>query len=148
MNESRRSALKQYWGDTSYPQRIMELAEPVAEAIPGSLGKVNRWKNAVTNQRIGLAHGISQESNDILRMHSLNRSIWWMLTLRQLLKSEVPAETLAASVNNSERLAANRGLWRKHWPSIWASKQRPHASCSSVTHPPCFGPVRLTLPGE
>ena len=121
VNESLRNALKQYWGESSYPQRILELAEPVAEAIPGCLGKLNKWKSAVASQRVGLAHGMSQESDSILKTYSLNRSIWWMLTLRLLLESDIPADVLTAALTSSERFENDRSLWRKHWPKIWGS---------------------------
>ncbi|USI93014.1 HEPN domain-containing protein [Rhodococcus pyridinivorans] len=122
LNESLRSALKQHWWEKSYPQRVQDLAEPVAAAVPGSLGKVNKWRKAVVDQRISLAHGMSLKSDAFLKMDSLNRSIRWMLTLRLLLESGVPADVLAPAIDRSERFKSDRRYWRKHWPTIWVPK--------------------------
>jgi hypothetical protein len=50
------------------------LAQPVAAALPACTGRLGRWKSAVVNQRISLAHGMQQgrlETEQILRMSSV-----------------------------------------------------------------------------
>lgn len=117
------NALNTWWGDKSYPQRIRDLARPVAEVIPQCFGKLSRWVTQIVSQRVSLAHGLAgaepRESADILRMHSLTRSLRWMLTLRLLLEAGVKPEVLSNAVSRSERFSRDRRIWQQEWPDIY-----------------------------
>jgi hypothetical protein len=116
------SALRQHWHELSYPQRIRALAEPVSTAVPDCIGRVGRWKEAVADQRISLAHGMEQgrlETDQILRMSALNRSLQWMLTLRLLLEAGIDAAVLKTATSELDRYRADRAQWRKAWPRIF-----------------------------
>lgn len=54
-------AVGQYLYEPSFPNRIEALARRAAEAVPECVGRINRWKRAVTDQRNTLAHGLRQE---------------------------------------------------------------------------------------
>lgn len=117
------TALRRYWHEYSYPQRVKALAEPVAEAVPAAIGNLGRWKKQVVDQRIALAHGIGQSglSTDRIRqMHSLNQSVHWMLKLRLLMEAGVDTAVLAAATDESERFNNQRRNWLHSWPKIFA----------------------------
>lgn len=116
------SALRQYWYESTYPQRVRMLAEPVATAVPQCIGRLGRWKNAVVEQRIALAHGKSHgqlDTDTILKMNALNLSLQWMLTFRLLLQTGVNPAILTAAANQSERFQKDSSLWNRHWPTIF-----------------------------
>jgi hypothetical protein len=116
------SALRQYWHEYSYPQRVRALAEPVSKAVPGCIGRLGRWKNAVVDQRIALAHGMEQGrlgTDQILRMSTLNRSLLWMLILRLLLETGVDPSVLADATAQSERFDEDKAQWSRHWPNVF-----------------------------
>jgi hypothetical protein len=124
VNDTLSSALRQYWHEYSYPQRVRELAEPVAAAVPSCIGKLGRWKNAVVEQRISLAHGMEQGGLGrelILRMSTLNRSVRWMLTLRLLLLAGASPKLLAEATDRSERFNEDIAQCRKHWPRVFGN---------------------------
>ena len=116
------SALRQYWHENTYSQRVRALAEPVSAAVPSCIGRLGRWKNAVVDQRHALAHGMKSgrlEADQILRMGSLNTSLQWMLVLRLLLEAGVAPGILAEATAQSERFAEDRCEWTRHWPKIF-----------------------------
>ena len=116
------SALRQYWHEYSYPQRVKALAEPVAQAVPDCIGRLGRWKNAIVEQRISLAHGMGEgrlETEQILRMSTLNRSLHWMLVLRLLLEAGVPPTLLHEATSRSDRFQEDRAQWTHHWPHVF-----------------------------
>jgi hypothetical protein len=116
------SALRQYWHEYTYPQRVKTLAEPVAAVVPECIGRIGQWKNAVVNQRIALAHGKQaggMGDDEIFRMISLNRSIRWMMTLRLLLLAGVNPSVLATATRQSDRFESDRDLWVAQWPKIY-----------------------------
>ncbi|WP_063038385.1 HEPN domain-containing protein [Nocardia grenadensis] len=121
------SALDTYWAEKSYPQRIQQLAEPVAEAVPACIGKLNRWKSAIVDQRVSLAHGISGDEprtpDDLVKMSSLTTSLRWMLTLRLFLAAGVGADQLHSAVQGSERFASDARRWKRDWPRIYSAEQ-------------------------
>lgn len=117
------TALRQYWHEYSYPQRVQALAEPVAEAVPACIGRRGRWKKQVVDQRIALAHGIGQSglsADKIRQMHSLSQSLHWMLTLRLLIEAGVDTAVLASATDESERFNNQRRIWLQNWPTIFA----------------------------
>lgn len=117
-------ALRQYLHEYSYPQRVRALAEPIADAVPACVGHLGRWRKAVVDQRIALAHGIGQKglSSDQLRqMKSLNDSLHWMLTLRLLMEAGVSGRVLASATGESDRFNSQRRNWRHSWPSIFTA---------------------------
>jgi hypothetical protein len=58
-------ALGQYLFEPSFPMRIEALATRVGAVLPGCVGRVNRWKRAVTDQRNALAHGLPPQGSGI-----------------------------------------------------------------------------------
>lgn len=125
VKSSLHDALSSYWMEKSYPQRIEELAGPVAKAVPTCIGKLNRWKRAVSNLRVQLAHGFSDqepEPQKILEAEALSRSLLWMLTFRLLLHSGVTATELRNAAENSERYQLDMRRWNKQWPKIFISE--------------------------
>lgn len=117
-------ALRNWWPEYSYPMRIRALAEPVAAAVPQCVGRLNRWKNAVVEQRVSLAHGISSggdRTESLVKMHALNLSIRWMLLVRLLLLAGVTPELLKAATDQSERFRQEREVWQTHWPTVFGS---------------------------
>ena len=123
VRDSLASALGTWWPEYSYPMRVRALAEPVAKAVPDCVGKLTRWKNAVVDQRVSLAHGLGSRMgrDQILRMHSLNRSIQWTLMLRLLLEAGVDPEKLRGATDSSEMFERDRDEWYRHWPKVFAS---------------------------
>lgn len=118
-------ALKQYWSEKSYPQRIEELAQPVKDAVPSCVGKLNRWKREVTDLRISLAHGFSDQNrteNDVHRIFTLTRSVRWMLTFRVLLNSGVTPTELGKAAQRSERYNRDVRRWDEDWPNIFKNE--------------------------
>ncbi|WP_245906418.1 ApeA N-terminal domain 1-containing protein [Mycolicibacterium palauense] len=117
------SALRQYWHEYSYPQRVRALAEPVSNAVPTCIGRLGRWKNAVVEQRISLAHGLTQRrmpAEQILKMSALNRSVYWMLVFRLLLEAGIPPALLAEKSDEYQRFRNDRDQWRRHLPDVFS----------------------------
>lgn len=116
------SALGQYWGEPSHPQRMEALAERVADAAPGCVGRINRWKSQVTSQRVALAHGLASEDNDdaITQTHALTRSLHWALTIRLLQQAGVPDAELATALDESTAYQRDQRMWTTAWPKIFA----------------------------
>lgn len=117
-------ALRDWWPEYSYPMRIHALAEPVAAAVPECVGRLNRWKTAVVEQRVSLAHGINSGGNrtdSLVKMHALNLSIRWMLLVRLLLLTGVTPQLLNAATHASELFGRERDVWQTHWPGVFAS---------------------------
>lgn len=111
----------QFMFEPSFPMRIAALAERVGAVLPGCVGRVNRWKQAVTNQRNILAHGLPDEdcSFDVTRMHYITRSLRWTLTLYLLLEAGVPADQLASITANNRRYERDQRNWCRVWPKVF-----------------------------
>jgi hypothetical protein len=114
-------ALRQYLFEPSFPMRIEALATRVGEVLPGCVGRVNRWKRAVTDQRNALAHGLPPGGSDIdlTKMHAISRSLRWVLTLYLLLEAGAPAEQLAKSTQANDRYERDWRNWRREWPKVF-----------------------------
>ncbi|WP_330359038.1 HEPN domain-containing protein, partial [Mycobacteroides abscessus] len=124
VSQSLSTALRQYWHEYSYPQRVKALAEPVAEAVPACIGRLSRWKEQVVNQRIALAHGLGQNGlsvDQIRRMHALNQSLHWMLTLRLFMEAGIDGSILAKTTEDSERFNDQCHNWRHSWPKVFSA---------------------------
>lgn len=124
VSQSLSTALRQYWHEYSYPQRVKALAEPVAEAVPACIGRLSRWKEQVVNQRIALAHGLGQNglsADQIRRMHALNQSLHWMLTLRLFMEAGIDGSVLAETTEDSERFNNQCQNWRHSWPKVFSA---------------------------
>jgi hypothetical protein len=120
--ESFSSALRNYWHECSYPQRVSALAGPVVQAVPSCVGRLGRWKKEVVDQRIALAHGLGQNglSEEKLRqMIALNHSLHWMLTLRLLMEAGVQDSVLVAGTEQSDRFSHQSANWKHEWPRIF-----------------------------
>ncbi|MEX3644335.1 HEPN domain-containing protein [Mycolicibacterium porcinum] len=117
-------ALGLWWPEYSYPMRVKALAEPVSAAVPKCVGHLNRWKAAVVEQRVSLAHGLGTNgltADLALQMVALNRSIRWMLLIRLLLLAKVPADVLRVATDQSEDFQRDHRLCREQWPRIFAN---------------------------
>lgn len=117
------SALRNYWHECSYPQRVAALAGPVVQAVPTCVGHLGRWKKEVVDQRIGLAHGLGQNglsSERLRQMLALNQSLHWMLTLRLLIEAGVEDAVLASATERSERFSNQCANWKHEWPRIFS----------------------------
>lgn len=108
-------ALRQYWADKSYPQRLKEIVEPVAEAVPSAVGKIKLWRDAVCAQRVAGAHGLDEKEAgtavDILDVHALNQSLRWVLTFRLLLEAGVTSTQLGEAAARSQRYESAARHW-------------------------------------
>jgi len=116
------SALRNYWHECSYPQRVAALAGPVVQAVPACVGRLGRWKKEVVDQRIALAHGLGQNglsSEKLRQMLALNQSLHWMLTLRLLIEAGVEDAVLASATEQSERFGNQRDNWNAEWPRVF-----------------------------
>jgi len=115
-------ALGQYLLEPSFPMRIEALATRVGAVLPGCVGRVNRWKRAVTDQRNALAHGLPPQGSgiDLTRMYAISRSLRWVLTVYLLLEAGAPAEQLAESTQANERYERDWRNWRRVWPRVFA----------------------------
>ncbi|MBB1023079.1 HEPN domain-containing protein, partial [Dietzia sp. DQ12-76] len=124
VKESLNSALRQWWSDKSYPQRLREITEPVVEAVPSAVGKLGRWKEAVRAQRVAGAHGLGEEesghASDILDVYALNQSLRWVLTFRLLLEAGVAPDQLADAAQRSERYETAARRWYDRLPHIFS----------------------------
>ncbi|ULP48050.1 HEPN domain-containing protein [Mycolicibacter virginiensis] len=116
-------ALSQYLSEPSFPTRIEALATRVSEVLPDCVGRVNRWKQAVTNQRNTLAHGLPSQSGniDFTKMHYITRSLRWVLTLYLLLEAGVPPDKLAEATRANDRYERDWRNWRRVWPRVFAT---------------------------
>ncbi|MCZ9330288.1 HEPN domain-containing protein, partial [Nocardia farcinica] len=114
-------AVGQYLYEPSFPNRIEALARRAAEAVPECVGRINRWKRAVTDQRNTLAHGLRQEGEnpDLTEMHYITRSLRWVLTVCLLLEAGVPPERLAGAVRANSRFERDARNWRSVWPNVF-----------------------------
>jgi hypothetical protein len=117
-----RQALGQYLFQPSFPTRIAALATRVGTALPTCVGRVNRWKRAVTEQRNNLAHGLPAEDDgsDMAKMHYITRSLRWVLTLYLLLEAGAPPEHLAQVTEANRRYERDLRNWRRVWPNVFA----------------------------
>lgn len=121
VRQALRQALGQFMFEPSFPMRVAALAQRVGAVLPGCVGRVNRWKQAVTNQRNILAHGLPDEdcSFDVTRMHYITRSLRWVLTLYLLLEAGAPADQLASITANNRRYERDQRNWRRVWPKVF-----------------------------
>lgn len=122
VRQALRQALGQFMFEPSFPMRIAALGERVAAVLPSCVGRVNRWKQAVTNQRNILAHGLPDEecSFDATRMHYITRSLRWVLTLYLLLEAGAPADQLATITADNRRYRRDLRNWRHVWPTVFS----------------------------
>lgn len=122
VRQALKQALSQYLFEPSFPMRIEALATRVAAVLPGCVGRVNRWKRAVTDQRNALAHGLPPPGSgiDLTKMHAISRSLRWVLTVYLLLEAGAPAEQVAESTQANERYERDWRNWRRVWPRVFA----------------------------
>lgn len=116
-------ALQGWWADESYPQRLKQLAEPVAAAVPSAVGKIGRWKEAVRAQRVAAAHGLGEDDAgqppDILELYALTQSLRWVLTFQLFLEAGVKDDQLATAADQNEHYQNAVRLWRERLPRIY-----------------------------
>lgn len=114
------SALNLYFYEDSYPARMKRLAAEVQEAAPGCIGFAHKWADEMRDLRVGLAHGLDQETastdDALLQMHARTVSLRWALGLRLLLASGVPSETLNTALGDSQRYLQAERRWKRYMP--------------------------------
>ena len=122
VRQALQQALNQYLYEPSFPSRIEALASRAAEAVPECVGRTNRWKRAVTDQRNTLAHGLRSEGEnpDLVKMHYITRSLRWVLTVCLLLEAGVQRERLSSAVRANSRFERDARNWRRAWPKVFA----------------------------
>ena len=122
VRQALQQALNQYLDEPSFPSRIEALASRAAEAVPECVGRTNRWKRAVTDQRNTLAHGLRSEGEnpDLVKMHYITRSLRWVLTVCLLLEAGVQRERLSSAVRANSRFERDARNWRRAWPKVFA----------------------------
>jgi hypothetical protein len=121
VQEALSQALRQHLLEPSFPMRIQALATRVGAVLPGCVGRVNKWKPAVTEQRNALAHGLPPSASgiDLAKMHAISRSLRWVLTLYLLLEAGAPADQLAESTQANDRYERDWRNWRREWPKVF-----------------------------
>ncbi|KXO99404.1 Uncharacterised protein (plasmid) [Tsukamurella tyrosinosolvens] len=112
-------ALGTYLFEPSFPSRMADLAEPVFAAVPSCIGRLNRWKQVVTAQRVGLAHGLRNDDTDMATMHAVNRSLRWMLTVRLLLAAGVEPAVLREATEANRRYERDLRNWKRVLPKVF-----------------------------
>ncbi|SIE78670.1 Uncharacterised protein [Mycobacteroides abscessus subsp. abscessus] len=125
VRQALQQAVGQYLYEPSFPTRIEALARQAAEAVPECVGRINRWKSAVTDQRNNLAHGLRSEGedSDLVEMHYIARSLRLVLTVCLLLEAGVPVDRLAAAVRANSRFERDARNWRRVWPKVFADPE-------------------------
>ena len=139
VREALSDALSTYLYEDSYPTRVRRLADAVAQAAPGCVGRANRWARAIVDMRVGLAHALGSEGETpddaLLAMYARTRSLRWALLLRILLEAGVPAGHLATALSSSRRYEFDERQWRELMPDVFNQPREapePHASGSGV----------------
>ncbi|MDO2981397.1 MULTISPECIES: HEPN domain-containing protein [Mycobacteriaceae] len=125
VRQALQQAVGQYLYEPSFPTRIEALATRAAEAVPECVGRINRWKQAVTDQRNSLAHGLRSEGeeSDLVEMHYIARSLRWVLTVCLLMEAGVPVDRLADAVRANSRFERDARNWRRVWPKVFADPE-------------------------
>lgn len=120
--ESLDNALRLYWNQPSYPQRLVKLSELVSEVAPDCIGRINKWKAEVSSARNAQAHGLEEiaDGNEfILKMASLNKSIRWALRIIFLRQAGISADSMVDALKNHRRYELDRAQWREHLPKVY-----------------------------
>lgn len=138
-------AVETYMGEPSMPNRLQVLALHVARVAPDCVGKVNRWKRAVTDMRNNGAHGLKgeqplapgtvnrprhdtavssngpdEDADDLARAYTLALSIRWALRIRVLQECGISNQVLGEALAKFSEYAKNRSQWSHCWPGIYA----------------------------
>ncbi|WP_157756070.1 ApeA N-terminal domain 1-containing protein [Nocardiopsis dassonvillei] len=114
-------AVEQYLWEYSYPQRLEQLAEDVRAVAVDATGKTNKWKKAVTDARVSLAHGMkSKPIEEIVNDYVLlTRSLKWVLALRVIMETDIDRNKLKSALGSFEPYRAFTASCRKHLPKIY-----------------------------
>lgn len=134
------NAVRQYMWEPSMPRRLQVLAEDISQAAPDVVGKVNKWKRAVTDMRVKGAHGLAgdrvslpgargtghettqgpdAEAIELTRLYSLALSVRWALRIRVLQACGVSDEALHSALGSWKEYERDRSRWATSWPEIY-----------------------------
>lgn len=107
--------------DPSFPQRLMQLADYVAGAMPGVTGRPNRWKHYVTETRNESAHRDYDflAPNRVSELVSVLQSLRWVLTGLLLLQTGLPPADLAARIEAHQPYILFRQQAREWLPRVF-----------------------------
>jgi hypothetical protein len=107
--------------EASYNQRLRRLVAEVKAAMPGVCGRDNRWVNSVYDARNSFAHRTQGflDENLIDEFYAVSQSLRWVLMGVLLLQSGVPAETLAARVQQNQQYRLFKNHMLSSLPSVY-----------------------------
>lgn len=108
-------ALRVYLYQDTYATRMKRLAEDVAEVAPTCVGKPQKWRDAMSQLRNGLAHslgsGSAPSSADSATARAQSTSLQWALLIRLLILTGVSGEALSKALDQSSRYQQAQRLW-------------------------------------
>jgi hypothetical protein len=107
--------------EPSFPQRLMQLADCVAGAVPGVTGQTNRWRHRVTDIRNRFAHRSYGflETTRVAELVTVLESLRWLLTGLLLLQTGLPPAELAARIENHQPYILFRHQAREWLPHVF-----------------------------
>jgi len=105
----------------SFAQRMEQLADYVAAAVPGATGQTNRWKQRVTDLRNEFAHRSYGflEAERVPELLAVQQSLRWLLTGLLLLETGLPRDELAAKIEDHQPYRLFRQQARVWLPNIF-----------------------------
>ena len=107
--------------EPSFPQRLMQLADCVAGAVPGVTGQTNRWRHRVTDIRNRFAHRSYGflETTRVAELVTVLESLRWLLTGLLLLQTGLPPAELAARIAHHQPYILFRQQAREWLPRVF-----------------------------
>ncbi len=125
LDENVRAAVEgtlKYLEDPSFPQRLAQLADCAAVAMPGVTGRTNRWTQCVTDVRNKYAHRPPYgflETPRVFEELAVQQSLRWLLTGLLLLQTGLPPDELAAQVEDHQPYTLFRQQAREWLPRVF-----------------------------
>jgi hypothetical protein len=105
----------------AFAQRMEQLADCVAAAIPGVTGQTNCWTRRVTDLRNEFAHrkyGFL-EAGRVPELLAIQQSLRWLLTGLLLLQTGLPPDELAAQIEDHQPYRLFREQAREWLPDVF-----------------------------
>lgn len=118
-----RGAMQYLW-EPSFPQRMEALAERVSRTAPHIIGRINKWKSAVTDLRVANAHSIEgkrQVSGSELETQVISQSLMWLLAVTLLLEAGVTDREMRDALASSKRYLGFITTSRQLKPSVYSA---------------------------
>lgn len=107
--------------EPNYKSRLVDLANEVAEALPGLTGKTKKWAERVDDARNAFAHrkhGFIDDSK-IDEMYVVSQSLKWLFWGRILLEAGVPAAVIRERMENKQELRFFLDTARQALPEVY-----------------------------